>query len=147
MAYLSATTIVKFCKPSESDDAPTLASELGFLSETSLETFVTDNIIPGVEARVQEIIGVAYTSLSATAQADVKLAATQAAVNVLLYIRMNKMGPVITNPQGFNLQVPIIQAFTPEIMAALERYVTHTECIESSEYKTDGIKETGEESW
>jgi len=140
MAYLDATVVVQFNDPGKQ----TLYKELGFISENTLETFVSTNIILGVENRVAEIIGVTYTA--ETVPADVKLAATQAACNVLAYIRVNRMGPLITNPQGFNLSVPIVTAFTPEIMAVLALHKTSTEQLASSEYKTDKIRDTWEET-
>jgi hypothetical protein len=139
MVYLDAGVIVQFNDPGKA----TLYKELGFASETALETFVASNIILGVESRVAQILGVTYTAVDVPAA--VKLAAYQAAANTLLYIRTNKMGPVITNPQGFNLQVPIVQAFTKEIMAVLEEFQVQSEQIESSDYKTDNMKITWEE--
>jgi len=137
--YMDATVTVQFADPSKTK----LFKELGFGNEAALETFVTSYIIPGVETHIAQILGVAYAS--STVPEDVKMVAHTVGSHVLLYLRTNQMGPVIANPQGFNLQVPLVEFFTPDLLAMLRRRDTRTEQLASSEYKTDKIKETWEE--
>jgi len=136
---MDAAVTVQFADPSKTK----LFKELGFANESALETFVTSYIIPGVETHIAQILGVAYTS--STVPEDVKMVAHTIGSHVLLYLRTNQMGPVIANPQGFNLQVPLVEFFTPDILTMLRRRDAHTEQLASSEYKTDEIKNTWEE--
>jgi hypothetical protein len=134
MTYLIAGVVVQWNDPSKS----VLYGELGFASETTLETFVTNYVIPGVEDYAAQLSGGNYTD--ATVPALVKMVAYQAAANVLAYMRTNRMGPVLQNPAGFNLQVPIVKAFTPELVEMLQS--KRARIVKASEYKTDKIRDT-----
>ncbi len=131
LAYLTASVVVQLNDASKTK----LFDELGFGSEALLETFITTYIIPGIEAHAAQLSGGAYTD--ATVPAMVKLVAYQAACNVLSYMRTNKMGPVIANPAGFNLQVPITQAFTDDLKEALHYY--RARIVVPSAYQTSTI--------
>ncbi len=132
MTYLTAAVVVQFNDPGKSK----LYSDLGFASEAALESFITSYIIPGVEGYAANISGGSYTD--DTVPAKVKMAAFMAACNVLSYMRTNHMGPpVVPGPTGLNLQVPISQAFTPEIRAILES--NRTPIVKSSTFQTDAL--------
>ncbi len=131
MTYLTASVVVQLNDPSKTK----LWDELGFVSEGSLEKYITSHIIPGIEAHVAQLSGGNYAD--ATVPAMVKLVAYQAACNVLSYMRTNKMGPVIANPAGFNLQVPITEAFTDDLKEALSCY--RARIVVPSAYQTSTI--------
>mgnify|MGYP001028986017 CR=1 FL=1 len=137
MTYLDEEVVVQFNDPGKA----TLYKELGFSSEEALETFVKTYIVPGVEGYAAQLSGGNYTD--ATVPALVKLVAYQAAANVLAYIRTNRMGPVLQNPAGFNLSVPIVQAFTPELREILMS--KRARIVKASDYQTDKLADRWEE--
>jgi len=141
MAYLSGTVIVKFADAS----GITLYKELGCVSNTALIAWVTENLISALEGRIHNITQQTFTV--DTVDPAVVMAGNQAGANVLIYMRANRSGPFVTNPQGFNLQVPVFKAFTPEIMEILLGFKKdREEQLASSEYKTDKIRDTWEEN-
>lgn len=140
MVYMDAEVTIQFADPSEQK----LYAEFKFLSFDAFRTWVTSHVIPGIEGRIAKLTSKTWTA--SDIPGGLKQLAHQAGANLLLYLRANQQGPLITNPQGFNLEVPIIHAFTPEMLAELEGYKDRPSIATSSSYKTKAIKETWEES-
>jgi len=140
MVYMDAEVTAQFADPSKAK----LFKNLGFETFDALKAWITTHVIPGIENRIATLTGRTWTE--SDVPEAVKQLAHQAGANLLLYLRANQMGPLITNPQGFNLEVPIVHAFTPEMLAELEHYKEHPAILASSDYKTEHIKETWEES-
>ncbi len=113
MTYLDAAVSVRL----NDGNMDTLYKELKFASESDLEAFIENFLIPGVEARVKTITGVSTPTAD---QGNITLGAQMALTNLLAYMRVNRMGPILQNPTGFNLSIPIVKAFTSEVMTLLE---------------------------
>lgn len=139
MVYMDAEVTIQFADPSKLK----LFAELKFASFDEFKTWVASHVVPGIEDRIAKITGRAW--IETDAPDGLKQLAHQAGANLLLYLRTNQMGPLIST-QSFNLGVPIVHAFTPEILAELERYKEHPAILASSDYKTEHIKETWEET-
>jgi len=131
MVYLDAAVAVQFNDPG----LGSLYKELGFADEDALEDFVGTYIIPGVEGRIADLTGKTYTDV--TVPEALRMVGHQAVANVLAYVRTNRMGPVLQNPAGFNLAVPIVEAFTPELLSVVKSYVTKR--VKATSYQTDKI--------
>jgi hypothetical protein len=118
-------------------------SSLGFTSQNTMDTYLTDTIIPAVEGLVNSHLRQSYTDL--TVPAAVKHGAIRIAANALMLIGVNKMGSLV-RVGDWRVQLARRDIFTPEIQAELEPFrKKRTSAVKSTPFKTDDIKETWDE--
>lgn len=117
--------------------------KLKFVDDATFTTWINDNVISGIESRVAQITGKTWTA--DTVPEGVKQIAHIAGSNVLIYLRVNQLGPLIQRGE-FNLAAPQVPTFTEVMIKDLERFKQCTEQIVSSDYKTQALKDTWEES-
>jgi len=121
-------------------------SELGFNSDGEMRSWLISNIVPGIEAFIENRTHQTYTTGTAAYQAAVKLIAILATSNALVYYRVNKLGTILQTGQ-FKLAAPIVELFSKEMLNLLDSFKTvdSTQLYASTLYKTSGIKETWDE--
>jgi hypothetical protein len=119
-------------------------AELGFDTEAALKAWLTTYILPGIESFIANRT---ETWTAANVPAAVALAANMATSNVLVYYRVNNMGGLIKVGE-FKLQAPLVDIFTPEILKMIDAFQPSpdpTQIYQSSDYKTQALKDTWEE--
>ena len=117
--------------------------ELGFATEADLTTWIETYVITTVESRIHQRCRKTWTV--DTVPAAVKLIANVAGSNVLIYMRVNNLGPLIQSGQ-FKLQVAEVPMFTEEMLAALDEFAESPSLTKTSGYATGEIKERWNES-
>lgn len=121
---------------------PTFSS-LGFASQSAMNNYLTDTIIPAVEDLVNSHLRQEYTD--STVPAAVKHGAIRIAANALMLIAANKMGSLV-RVGDWRVQLARRDIFTPEIRAELEPFhKKRTPSVKATSFKTDDIKETWDE--
>jgi hypothetical protein len=123
---------------------PTFSS-LGFVSQTIMDAYLTNTIIPAVEDLVNSHLRQDYTDV--TVPAAVKHGAIRIAANALMLIAANKMGSLV-RVGDWRVQLAKRDIFTPEIRVELEPYrsfETRTPTVKATPFKTDDIKERWDE--
>ena len=141
MVYASVDAIKYFAGLVGTD--PPRYKELGFTTEEALSTFITTYVIPGVEGRIHQHCMKTWTA--DTVPAGVKLIANVAGSNVLIYMRVNNLGPLIQSGQ-FKLQVADVPAFTEDMLKALDEFKVLPDVGKSSDYATPEIKDRWNET-
>lgn len=118
-------------------------AEIEFDSEASLKSWLTKYVVPGIEGFIANRT---QTWTAVDVPATVALAANMATSNVLVYYRVNHMGALI-RVGDYKVQAPLVDIFTPEILKMIDAFqpAPDVEIYQSSEYKTQALKDTWEE--
>ena len=119
-------------------------ANVGFDTEVALKGWLTDHVVPAIEGFIANRT---QTWTAANVPAAVALAANMATSNVLVYYRVNNMGGLIKVGE-FKLQAPLVDIFTPEILKMIDAFQPSpdpTQIYQSSDYKTQALKDTWEE--
>ena len=117
-----------------------------FANETAFDTFLTNTLIPRAQAHINahcnRDFDVDYPDGIPVAIKDV---AARAAANMVQYLVMNKMGPLIRTGD-YTLSIPEQSVLTKELRALLAPWVKRTPHVTSTPYKTDDMRELWDES-
>jgi hypothetical protein len=117
-----------------------------FANETAFDTFLTNTLIPRAQAHInahcKRDFDVDYPDGIPEAIKDV---AARAAANMVQYLVMNKMGPLIRTGD-YTLSIPEQSVLTKELRALLAVWVKRTPHVISTPYKTDDMRELWDES-
>jgi hypothetical protein len=135
MAWITASEVKKYAQVKYTD-----FMEGSFASETELDSFITDSVIPAVESHIEAYcrrdFDADYPSGIPNAIKDV---ARRASTNILQYMIMNKMGPLIRVDERFQhykLGIPEQEVLTPGLKALLDPWVKASTYVKATEYKT-----------
>jgi len=117
-----------------------------FGNEAAFRSFITNTIIPRVEAHINAYCQRSWTDTIPAVIADV---AARAGANFVLYLLRNKMGPLFQTSSpggGITLAIPIQEILTPDLKTMLDPFKRSTPIVKSTSYKTDAIKSAWDET-
>ena len=108
--------------------------EGSFTDDDAFDTFITGTVIPAVESHIEAYcdrdFDVDFPSGIPEAIKDV---ARRAAANILQYMIMNKMGPLV-RVEDFKLAIPEQEILTPGLRKLLDRWKYRGSHVKSTEY-------------
>ena len=117
-----------------------------FATETAFDTFLTDVLIPRaqnhINASCKRDFDVDYPTGIPDAIKDVVARAT---ANMIQYLVMNKMGPLIRTGD-YQLSIPQQAVLTKELNDLLASWVRRAGHVKATPYKTHDIRELWDES-
>ena len=119
-----------------------------FVAEAAFDTFLTDTLIPRaqnhINASCKRDFDVDYPTGIPDAIKDVVARAT---ANMIQYLVMNKMGPLIRTGD-YTISIPDQSVLTKELRGLLAPWVAskRTPRVKATPYKTQEIKDTWDES-
>jgi hypothetical protein len=123
-------------------DSLNYASGTPFANEAAFDTFLTDTLIPRaqghINAHCKRDFDVDYPSGIPDAIKDV---AARAAANMIQYMVMNKMGPVIRTGD-YQLSIPTQAVLTKELRELLAPWVKRAGHVKGTDWKTKEITDT-----
>jgi len=107
---------------------------LGYANDDAFVTFLTDKIIPRVQSHINTFCRRDFdVDFPGAIPNDVKDLAARVAANILQYIIMNKMGPLIRERE-IKLTIPEQDIFKG-VEKQLDRWVKRTPITKASSYK------------
>jgi len=105
-----------------------------FADDAAIESFIDEYLLPSVESHIEAYcdrdFDAEYPSAIPGAIKDV---ASRAIANMLQYMVMNKMGPLVRTGD-FKLEIPEQEILTPGLRALLSPWVKRTPIVKSSDY-------------
>jgi len=117
-----------------------------FATEAAFEAFLTDTLIPRAQSHVNAFckrdFDVDYPNGIPDAIKDV---AARATANMIQYLVMNKMGPLIRTGD-YTISIPTQAVLTKELKDLLASWVRRAGHVKATRYKTDEIRELWDES-
>jgi hypothetical protein len=123
-------------------DSLNYASGTPFANEAAFDTFLTDTLIPRaqghINAHCKRDFDVDYPSGIPDAIKDV---AARAAANMIQYMVMNKMGPLIRTGD-YQLSIPTQAVLTKELRELLAPWVKRAGHVKGTDWKTKEITDT-----
>lgn len=123
-------------------DSLNYATNTPFASENDFDQFLSGTLIPRAQAHINAFCRRDFDLdyLSGVPEA-VKDVAARATANMVQYLVMNKMGPLIQTGD-FKLKIPTQAVLTDELKALLMPWVKRTPRATSTPYKTREIQDT-----
>jgi hypothetical protein len=113
-----------------------------FANESAFDAFLTDTLIPRAQAHINAYCKRDFDADYPDGIPDaIKDIAARAAANMIQYLVMNKMGPLIQTGD-FKIKVPTQAVLTDELRALLASWVKRTPHVISSPYKTREVSDT-----
>jgi len=116
-----------------------------FANETAFDTFLTGTLIPRAQGHINAFckrdFDVHYPEGIPDAIKDI---AARAAANMVQYMVMNRMGPLIRTGD-YQIAIPTQAVLPRELQELLARWVKRTPIVKSTPYKTDEIRDTWDE--
>jgi len=117
-----------------------------FATETTFDTFLTNKLIPRAQAHINAFCKRDFDTDYPTGIPDaVKDLAARATANMIQYLVMNKMGPLIRTGD-FTISIPTQAVLSKELKDLLASWVRRAGHVKATPYKTDTIKETWDET-
>jgi hypothetical protein len=117
-----------------------------FTSEVNFNSFVDDILIPRAQGHINAFCKRDFDTAYPTGIPDaIKDVAARATANMIQYLVMNKMGPLIRTGD-YQISIPDQSVLTKELRALLAPWVKRTPHVISTPYKTDDIKKAWDES-
>jgi len=117
-----------------------------FSNESEFDAFLAATLIPRAQAHInahcRRDFDIDYPGGIPEAIKDV---AARASANMIQYLVMNKMGPLIRTGD-YTISIPDQSVLTRELRALLASWVKGTPHVISTPYKTDDIRELWDES-
>jgi len=105
-----------------------------FANESALDTFITNTVIPAVESHIEAYCDRDFdTDFPSGIPEAIKDVARRAAANILQYMIMNKMGPLI-RVEDFKLAIPEQEILTPGLRRLLDRWKYRGSHVKSTDY-------------
>jgi len=118
-----------------------------FTNEDSFNAFLQGFLIPRAQGHVNSYchrdFAVDYTG--STIPEEIRDICARAAANMVQYLVMNKMGPLVTTAGGYKLRIPTQEVLPDELKRLLEPWITHTPYVKSTSYKTAAIADAWDE--
>jgi hypothetical protein len=116
-----------------------------FATESAFDTFLTDTLIPRAQGHINAFckrdFDVDYPTGIPTAIKDV---AARATANMIQYLVMNKMGPLIRTGD-YTISIPDQAVLTKELKDLLASWVRRAGHVKATPYKTRDIRELWDE--
>jgi len=129
MPWVSASEVKLYAQVKYSD------FEGSFADEAAFDTFITGTVIPAVESHIEAYCDRDFDmDFPSGIPAAVKDIARRAAANILQYMVMNKMGPLIREDQ-FKLAIPEQEILTPGLRKLLDRWKYRQPHVKSTDYE------------
>jgi hypothetical protein len=146
-AWINPSEVMKYALVKwDSLNYTTSPTPAPFANETAFYTFLADTLIPRAQAHVNAHCRRDFdTDYPDGIPEAVKDVAARAAANMIQYLVMNKMGPLIRTGD-YTISIPDQSVLTKELRALLTVWVKRTPHVISTPYKTDTIKETWDET-
>jgi len=108
--------------------------EGSFTNEAAFDTFITGTVVPAVESHIEAYCDRDFDAdFPSGIPAAIKDVARRAAANILQYMIMNKMGPLI-RVEDFKLAIPEQEILTPGLRKLLDRWKYRQPHVKSTEY-------------
>jgi len=108
--------------------------EESFADEAAFNTFITDTVIPAVESHIEAYCDRDFDAdFPSGIPEAIKDVARRAAANILQYMIMNKMGPLI-RVEDFKLAIPEQEILTPGLRKLLDRWKHRPSVVKSTDY-------------
>jgi len=115
-----------------------------FANETAFDTFLTDTLIPRAQAHINVHCKRDFDTDYPTGIPEaIKDIAARAAANMIQYLVMNKMGPLIRTGD-YQITIPTQAVLTKELKDLLTSWVRRAGHVKSTPYKTKEIDDTWE---
>lgn len=116
-----------------------------FANETAFDTFLTDTLIPRAQGHINAFCKRDFDTTYPTGIPDaVKDVAARATANMIQYLVMNKMGPLI-RVDDYKISIPDQAVLTKELRELLLPWRKRTPRVISTPYQTDEMKERWDE--
>jgi hypothetical protein len=116
-----------------------------FANETAFDTFLTDTLIPRAQGHINAFCKRDFDTAYPTGIPDaVKDVAARATANMIQYLVMNKMGPLI-RVDDYKISIPDQAVLTKELRELLLPWRKRTPRVISTPYQTDEMKERWDE--
>ena len=117
-----------------------------FANETAFDAFLTDTLIPRVQGHINAFCKRDFDAdyLSGIPDA-IKDVAARATANMIQYLVMNKMGPLIRTGD-YQISIPEQAVLTKELRDLLASWIRRAGHVKVTPYKTDDIRELWDES-
>jgi len=129
MAWVTALEVRQYAQVLYSD-----FQEGTFANETAFDTFITGTVIPAVESHIEAYCDRDFdVDFPSGIPAAIKDVARRAAANILQYMIMNKMGPLI-RVEDFKLAIPEQEILTPGLRKLLDRWKYRQPHVKSTDY-------------
>jgi len=129
MAWITASDVKLYAQVKYSDFL-----EGSFADEDAFNTFITDVLIPAVESHIEAYCDRDFDAdFPSGIPEAIKDVARRAAANILQYMIMNKMGPLI-RVADFKLAIPEQEILTPGLRKLLDRWKYRQPHVKSTEY-------------
>jgi hypothetical protein len=117
-----------------------------FATEAAFDTFLTDMLIPRAQSHINAFCKRDFDTDYPTGIPDaVKDVATRATANMIQYLVMNKMGPLIRTGD-YTISIPDQAVLTKELKDLLASWVRRAGHVKATPYKTGAIRELWDES-
>jgi hypothetical protein len=143
-AWTSATEVRKYALAKWDDLNYAKNPPAPFANEAAFETFLTDTLIPRAQGHVNAYckrdFDVDYSSGIPDAVKDV---AARAAANMIQYLIMNRMGPLI-RVGDYQISIPNQSVLTKELRDLLAPWVRRAGHVKATDWKTKEISDTWE---
>jgi len=130
MPWITASDVKLYAQVKYSDFL-----EGAFADEAAFDTFITGKVIPAVESHIEAYCDRDFdTDFPSGIPEAIKDIARRAGANILQYMVMNKMGPLIRTGD-FKLEIPEQEILTPGLRKLLDRWKYRQPHVKSTEYE------------
>ncbi|MCJ7455812.1 hypothetical protein MUP07_03595 [Candidatus Bathyarchaeota archaeon] len=117
-----------------------------FANEAAFNSFLADTLIPRAQDHINRYCKRDFDTDNPAGIPDaVKDVAARATANMIQYLVMNKMGPLIRTGD-FTISIPTQAVLSKELKDLLASWVRRAGHVKATPYKTDTIKETWDET-
>jgi len=115
-----------------------------FANESAFDTFLTDTLIPRAQGHINAFCKRDFDTAYPTGIPDaVKDVAARATANMIQYLVMNKMGPLIRTGD-YQISIPNQSVLTKELHDLLAPWVKRGGHVKATDWKTKEITDTWE---
>jgi hypothetical protein len=122
-------------------DSLNYAAGTPFTNEAAFDTFLDGTLIPRAQAHINQYCRRDFNVDYPTAVPDaIKDIAARATANMIQYMVMNKMGPLVHQGQ-FTLSIPVQNVLPPDLQQLLAPWEKRKPHTKASAYQTDNIKD------
>jgi hypothetical protein len=113
-----------------------------FANETAFDTFLTGTLIPRAQAHINAFCKRDFdTDYPSGIPEAIKDVAARATANMIQYLIMNKMGPLIRTGD-YQITIPTQAVLTKELKDLLASWVRRAGHVKATPYKTKEIDDT-----
>lgn len=139
-AWTNATEVRKYAQVKL--DSINYDKNVPFANEAEFETFLTGTLIPRAQGHINAFCKREFdTDYPDEIPEAIKDIAARATANMVQYLVMNKMGPLIRTGD-YQISIPEQAVLTRDLKVLLASWVRRTGHVEATQYKTKEITDT-----